>query len=172
MRFIALLPAASLIALPLQAQSDSLLTAVLSDPTPVTIAVPKAPVGAIRLATSSGGFVFGILVGGFAGYETLKKDCTTCDKPQLDALVIGGAIGGAIGAGLGASFLDLSSVCAFDKRILRSMLGSAIGASALFVAAGGLDRGGRTIFFVPIGAVGGSLGTLGKCWKSRHAGSP
>jgi hypothetical protein len=169
MRNAALLLAVSLIAAPVQAQSDSLLTAILSDPTPVTIAVPKAPVGAIRLASAAGGFVFGILVGGFAGSQMLMKDCTKCDKPQLDALVTGGAIGGAIGAGLGAAFLELGSVCSFDKRLLRSMLGSAIGASAMFVAAGGLDRGGRTVFFVPIGAVGGSLLATGRCWRSSHA---
>jgi hypothetical protein len=153
---------------PLAAQSDSLLTAILSDTTHVTIEVPKASVGAIRLATSSGGFVFGIVLGGFAGYETLKKNCQTCDKPQLDALVIGGAVGGSLGAALGAAFLDLSSVCAFDKRIVRTLVGAGLGASAFFVAGGGLDRGGRSIFLVPIGAVGGSLGTLGHCWKTQH----
>lgn len=170
MRYGGVLIAMVVSALDLEAQSDSLLTAVLSDPRPVTIEVPKPPIAAIRLASSTGGFVFGILVGGFAGHEMLNRECKTCDKPELDALVIGGAIGGAIGAGLGSAFLDIGSVCTFDKRIMRTMLGSAIGASAAYIASGGLERGGRTIFFVPIGAVGGSLGSLGKCWKSRYSG--
>ena len=112
--------------------------------------------------------MFGILLGGYSGSQLLVKQSEDSDKPQLDALVIGGAIGGAIGAGLGAAFLDLSSVCTFDKRLMRSLLGAGIGASALFLAGGGLDRGGRSIFFVPVGAIAGSLGTMGRCWRSRY----
>ena len=160
------------------AQSDSLLTRVLTDSSSLLMQIKygdssrfpqqKPPIGSIRLASSSGGFMFGLLLGGFAGYEIVSQRCDHCRNPTGDALVIGGTIGGALGAALGAAFLDLKSVCTFEGRLLRTLLGSGIGAGTLFVAAGGLDnRRGRSAFFVPIGAIGGSLGTLGRCWKSR-----
>ncbi len=160
-----------------RAQSDSLLTRILSDSSSLlqvryddSTRVPsqKPQIGSIRLASSSGGFMFGILLGGFTGYEIVSQRCDNCRNPTGDALVIGGTIGGALGAALGAAFLDLKSVCTFDKRITRTLIGSGIGAGSLFVAAGGLEnRRGRSAFFVPIGAIGGSLITLGRCWKSR-----
>jgi len=159
------------------AQSDSLLTKVLSDTTSLlqikyedsTRFLPqRPPIGSIRLASSSGGFMFGLLLGGFTGYEMVSQHCDHCRNPTGDALVVGGTIGGALGAALGAAFLDLKSVCTFDKRLMRTLLGAGVGAGTLFVAAGGLEhRRGRSAFFVPIGAIGGSLGTLGRCWKSR-----
>jgi len=162
-----------------EAQSDSLLTRVLSDSTSLLMTLKygdstrfppqKPPIGSIRLASSSGGFMFGLLLGGFTGYEMVSQSCDHCRNPTGDALVIGGTIGGALGAALGAAFLDLKSVCTFDKRLMRALIGSGIGASTLFIASGGLDnRRGRSAFFVPIGAIGGSLGTLGRCWKSRY----
>ena len=157
----------------LEAQSDSLLTAVLlgtGDGKPGAeseFPIQKPPVRAIRLATSTGGFVFGMVLGGYSGSQLIGKDYES-DKPQVDALVIGGAIGGAIGAGLGAAFLDLRSNCTFDKRFLRSLIGAGIGTGALFVAGGGLDRGGKSVFYVPLGAIAGSLGTMGRCWRSRY----
>ena len=160
-----------------RAQSDSLLTRVLTDSSSLLMQIKhgdslyvrdKPPIGSIRLASSSGGFMFGLLLGGFTGYEIVSQRCENCRTPTGDALVVGGAIGGALGAALGAAFLDLKSVCTFDKRIMRTLVGSGIGAGSLFVAAGGLkNRRGRSAFFVPIGALGGSLGTLGRCWKSR-----
>jgi hypothetical protein len=161
-----------------RAQSDSVLTRALSDSTSLLMQMKygdsthfpqqKPPVGSIRLASSSGGFMFGLLLGGFTGYEMVSQNCDHCRNPTGDALVVGGTIGGALGAALGAAFLDLKSVCTFDRRLMRTLVGSAIGAGSLFVAAGGLEnRRGRSAFFVPIGAIGGSLGTLGRCWKSR-----
>jgi len=147
--------------------SASLLTLDESD---ADLTLQRPPIGSIRLASSSGGFMFGLLLGGFAGYEMVSQSCDHCRNPTGDALVIGGTIGGALGAALGAAFLDLKSVCTFDKRLMRTLIGSGVGASALFIAAGGLDhRRGRSAFFVPIGAIGGSLGTLGRCWKSRRS---
>ena len=157
----------------LDAQSDSLLTAVLlgsGDAKPLAqgqFPIQKPPVRAIRLATSTGGFVFGMVLGGYSGSQLLGKDYDS-DKPQVDALVIGGAIGGAIGAGVGAAFLDLSSNCTFEKRLLRSLVGAGIGTGAVFAASGGLDRGGHSVFYVPLGAIAGSLGTMGRCWRSRY----
>lgn len=175
MRFALLLTLASLGAAPLEAQSDSLLTdlllgtgdnkALLAEP---EAAIQRPPIRAIRLASSTGGFMFGILLGGYTGSQLLARDCDDCEKPEMDALMIGGAIGGAIGAGLGAAFLELSSVCSFDKRLVRSMIGAGIGATTFWVAAGGLERGGKSAFLVPIGAVAGSLGTMGRCWRSRN----
>ena len=166
-------------AAPVEAQSDSVLTRALSDPSSLlgrvradsnhTNDLPKVEIRAIRLASSSGGFMFGIVLGGFAGHELGNRNCTSnCRETTADALLTGAAIGGAIGAGLGAAFLNLRSVCAFDRRILRTLIGAAVGASALYAAGGGLEkRRGRSAFFTPIGAIGGSLGTLGPCWKMR-----
>lgn len=161
-----------------QAQSDSVLTRALSDSSSLLgrihsdstrLPAAKRPIGSIRLASATGGFMFGMVLGGYTGYEFASEDCTTrCRKPSGDALLTGGAIGGALGAALGAAFLDLRSVCRFDGRIMRALIGSGLGASALFLAAGGLDRNGRSAFFIPLGAIGGSLGTLGRCWKSRY----
>jgi hypothetical protein len=113
--------------------------------------------------------MFGIVLGGFAGHEIRSGDCSTdCRKRTGDALLTGAAIGGGIGAALGSAFLNLRSVCAFDQRILRTLAGTAVGTSAFLAATGGLEKpGGRSAFFVPIGAIAGSLGTLGRCWKSR-----
>jgi hypothetical protein len=167
----------SLCSAPAAAQSDSVLTRALLDSASLLtlnesdadLTLQTPPIGSIRLASSSGGFMFGLLLGGFAGYEMVSQSCDHCRNPTGDALVIGGTIGGALGAALGAAFLDLKSVCTFDKRLMRTLIGSSVGASALFIAAGGLDhRRGRSAFFVPIGAIGGSLGTLGRCWKSRR----
>jgi hypothetical protein len=177
-RFSCSLILVALCSAPAAAQSDSLLTRILTDSTSILmqrkfadstdLPPQKPPIGSIRLASSSGGFMFGLLLGGFAGYEIVSQSCDHCRNPTGDALVIGGTIGGALGAALGAAFLDLKSVCTFDKRLMRTLIGSGVGAGALFVAAGGLDnRRGRSAFFVPIGAIGGSLGTLGRCWKSR-----
>ena len=157
-----------------EAQSDSVITSILLGSTEgdaqaeSNVLRERTPVRAIRLSSSTGGFVFGILLGGFAGSQLLYQDCTNCKKPEMDALMVGGAIGGAIGAGLGAAFLDLSSVCTFDRRLIRSLIGAGIGGAAFFGAGGGLHRGGRSVFLVPTGAGSGSLGALGPCWKSRH----
>lgn len=157
-------------------QSDSVLTHALSDSTSVLVdrlseaaamRDERLPIGSIRLASSSGGFVFGLLLGGYSGYELVSETCKNCRESQGDALVMGAAIGGALGAALGAAFLDLRSVCAFDKRLVRSFTGSVLGASALFFATSGMDRG-RSIYLIPIGAIGGSLSMLGRCWKSRY----
>ena len=160
------------------AQSDSVLTRVLSDSSSLLgriysdstrLPSAKRSIGPIRLASSTGGFMFGMVLGGYAGYEIASRDCTTkCRNPSGDGLLRGGAIGGALGAALGAAFLDLRSVCRFDGRIMRTLIGSGLGASALFLAAGGLDSDGRSAFFIPLGAIGGSLGTLGRCWRSRY----
>jgi hypothetical protein len=156
------------------AQSDSVITSILmgsigeksqTEADPLAI---KQPVRAIRLGSASGGFMFGILVGGFAGSQLLYQDCNKCKKPQMDAIIVGGSIGGALGAALGASVLELSSVCSFNSRLTRSLIGAGIGATTMFVAGGGVHRGGRSVFLVPIGAVSGSLGALGRCWKSRE----
>jgi hypothetical protein len=162
-----------------EAQSDSVLTRALSDTTSLLgrlsqesspVKVQKFEVQAIRLSSASGGFVFGMVLGGFAGHEISDADCTrNCRRPAGEALLTGAAIGGTVGAALGAAFLNLESVCGFNRRILRTVIGTAVGASALFAATGGLEeRRGRSAFFIPIGAIGGSLATLGPCWKSRY----
>jgi hypothetical protein len=176
-RLICAVAALFLIGEEAEGQSDSVLTRVLSDSTSLLgrlhtdssrLSSPRRPIGSIRLASATGGFMFGMLLGGYSGYEIASRDCEQCRNPTADGMLLGGAIGGALGAALGAAFLDLSSVCRFDGRIARTLIGSGIGATALFMAAGGLDKDGRSAFFIPIGAIGGSLGTLGRCWRSRY----
>ena len=160
-----------------EAQSDSLLTRVLSDSTSLlevlhndsAKALPsRLQIGPARLASSTGGFMFGMLVGGFVGSQMSAESCTgQCRDETTRGLLAGAAIGGGIGAGLGAAFLDLRSVCKFDKRLMRTLIGSSVGAYAAYSVAGGLGKTGRSAFFIPIGAIGGSLGTLGRCWQSR-----
>ena len=160
-----------------EAQSDSVLTRVLSDSTSLlgrlfsdSLRVPlqKRPIGPIRLASATGGFMFGMLLGGYTGHELEARNCINCRDRTTDALLKGAAIGGALGAALGAAFLDLQSVCTFEGRLTRTLVGSGLGASASFLAAGGLGKRGRSAFFIPLGAVGGALGSFGRCWKSRY----
>jgi hypothetical protein len=161
-----------------RAQSDSVLTRALMDTTSllgrissdsVTAGQRKIEVGPVRLATASAGFVFGGLLGGFAGHEIRQENCNgACQTRIGDSLLTGAAIGGTLGAALGAAFLDLRSACPFNRRLLRTLAGSAIGASALYVAAGGREkRKGTSAFFVPIGAVSGSLASLTGCWRTQ-----
>jgi hypothetical protein len=127
----------------------------------------RPPVGAIRLAASSGGFIWGAVAGGYIGHEAQANDCSKCASRRLNSLVGGAIIGGALGAAFGASVLNLSSPCSFNHRLLRSFIGAGIGASTAYAASGGLDHGGHSAFFIPVAAVGGALGTLGHCWKSN-----
>ena len=111
--------------------------------------------------------MFGMLIGGFIGHATSGRDCTkNCHGSKGDGILKGAAVAGALGAGLGAAFFDLRSVCPFKRRFIQTLAGSGIGAYVAFKAAGGIDDRGRSAFFIPIGAIGGALGTLGSCWKS------
>src|SRR5690242_11463032 len=69
----------------------------------------RPPVGAIRLAASSGGFIWGAVAGGYIGHEAQANDCSKCASRRLNSLVGGAIIGGALGAAFGASVLNLSS---------------------------------------------------------------
>src|SRR5688572_7190431 len=99
-----------------EAQSDSLLTRVLTDTTSLlgrlsvdsTRVVPQQiQVRTIRFASATGGFMFGIVLGGFAGHEIESEDCSSnCRRRMGDALLTGAAIGGGLGAALGSAFLN------------------------------------------------------------------
>jgi hypothetical protein len=178
-RLIFLLAIAFCSAASAEAQSDSVLTRALMDTTSLlgrltddsTRVVPeKIEVGPVRLATSSAGFVFGALLGGFAGHEIRQERCRgSCQTRIGESLLTGAAIGGTAGAALGAAFLHLRSVCPFEGRLLRTVIGSGLGGSAMYVLAGGRERRkGTSAFFVPIGAVGGALASLGRCWQTRQ----
>jgi len=158
---LALCFAALLSAAPLQAQL--LGPNIFQDTTKVS---QKPSAGAIRLAASSGGFVWGAVVGGFIGHESQANDCTKCASRKLNALVGGAIIGGSIGAAFGASFLNLRSPCSFNHRLVRSLIGASVATGVAFTAAGGLSHAGHSAFFVPVAAVGGALATLGNCWKA------
>jgi hypothetical protein len=161
------------------AQSDSVLTRALMDTASLLGRIPgdssaaaaqKIEVGPVRLGSAAAGFVFGALLGGFSGHELRQERCNgSCQTRIGESLLDGAAIGGTLGAALGAAFLNLRSVCSFDRRILRTLAGATLGGSALYVAAGGREkRKGTSAFFVPLGAVGGALASLGDCWRSRY----
>ena len=97
------------------------------------------------------------------GYRVLPHDCN-CDDPGLDALIYGGLAGMTIGAAFGAALPNLGSVCSFETRLGRSLLGAALFAGAAYAVAG---NGESVVMAVPVGAVGGSLAMLGRCWKSQ-----
>ena len=120
---------------------------------------------ALRIAGSVGGAFLGAVAGGFVGANIPAHDCN-CDDPGLDEVVFGGFAGLTLGAALGAAWPDINSVCSRGTRIERSLIGAAVAASVFYVVAGGRGNGG-TLIAVPVGAIGGSLAGLGRCWKSR-----
>ena len=126
---------------------------------------PRINNGHHRFFGALGGSVLGAIGGGLLGYQILPHDCG-CDDPGLDALIYGALAGSAIGASFGAAAPDLRSVCSFDRRFKRSLIGYSIAAGVSYVLAGGAGSEG-TIIAVPLGAIGGSLAALGECWKSR-----
>lgn len=131
---------------------------------PDTSIVPRRHVGGTRLFTAVGGVLAGTFVGGVVGYRVLPHDCN-CDDPGLDATVYGAFAGMVVGAALAGSAPDLGSVCSFQTRFGRSLAGAALTATAAYFVAGGRGNGGSLIA-VPLGAIGGSLAGLGRCWKS------
>jgi hypothetical protein len=118
----------------------------------------------IRLATSVGGLLAGVVAGGFAGYNLLPHTCE-CDDPGLDQLIYGAVVGGAVGAAFGAAYPSLGSVCTFEQRFKRSIVGAGAGALLALVATVGSSSGEAIIFVAPVASVGGALGALGRCWK-------
>ena len=121
--------------------------------------------GAIRLASSVGAAGVGVIAGAFLGYHMLPH-CTGCEDPGLEAIIYGSFVGATIGAALGAAGPNLGSVCRFRTRIRRTLLGAGAGAGAMFILGGGLSQSETSVFLVPVGAIGGSLASLGRCWKS------
>jgi hypothetical protein len=124
--------------------------------------------GAVRLFSAVGGAAVGTFVGGFLGYNALPRDCG-CDDPGLDHLIYGAFAGIAVGSALSASFPDLQSVCDFKTRFRKSIIGSSVGSLAGFLLSG--KRSASALFVVPVSGIGGSLATLGKCWKSSRSRS-
>jgi hypothetical protein len=120
--------------------------------------------GPRRAGSAILGGLIGIIAGAFVGAHVPAHDCQ-CDDPGLDEFVFGAFAGSIAGAALGASLPDLGSVCAFDERFTRSLLGAAVTATAAYFVSGGRRSGGPLIA-VPVGAVGGSLAGFGRCWKS------
>jgi len=125
--------------------------------------VQRKTMPAARALGAAGGVFLGAIAGGFVGYNVLPHECG-CDDPGLDALIYGGLAGMTVGAALGASLPDLHSVCSFEKRLGRSLAGAGIAAIGSFLLAG---NGESVIIAVPLGAIGGSLAGLGRCWNSR-----
>jgi hypothetical protein len=124
---------------------------------------PHRNPGGARLFTSVSGVVVGAVAGAVIGYRVLPHECG-CDDPGLDAIVYGGLAGMTIGAALGAAAPNLGSVCSFETRLGRSLLGAVLFAGAAYVASG---EGEAILMAIPVGAVGGSLAALGRCWKSQ-----
>jgi hypothetical protein len=124
-------------------------------------AVAKAAVSRTLLSTA--GAVGGAFAGGYIGYHVLSHDCGGCDDPGLAAVLIGALVGTATGAALGAAAPEVGSVCSFGERFSRTLAGAVVGSATLALAV----RGGGILIAVPTGAVGGSLASLGHCWRAR-----
>ena len=120
--------------------------------------------GPKRFGSALLGGLLGIVAGALVGSQLPPHDCQ-CDDPGLDEFVFGAFAGSVAGAALGASLPDLGSVCAFGDRFTRSLPGAAATATAAYFVSGGRRSGGPLIA-VPVGAIGGSLAGLGRCWKS------
>ena len=121
-------------------------------------------VGGTRLFASVGGLALGMVAGGVIGYRILPH-CGGCEDPGLEQLVYGALAGGAIGAAFGASLPDLDSVCTFQQRVTRSLIGAGGAAAGAVILSGGLNE--IHLLAVPAVSVAGALGALGRCWKSR-----
>jgi hypothetical protein len=112
--------------------------------------------GSAILAT--GGLFVGANVG--AGME---GPCG-CDDPGLEGAILGGLLGNAIGASIAAAAPKFGSVCSFDERLARSVVGSLAGTAIGLVSFAGAPIG---LFTIPVGAAGGSVLALGHCLRSR-----
>lgn len=161
---IAILPAA-LILLGASAVGAQRVEPVGPRARPDTMLIPHVNKGHHRFFASLGGSVLGAIAGGYLGYQILPHDCQ-CDDPGLDALVYGGLAGMTVGAALGAAGPGLRSVCSYDRRLKRSLIGATLVAGASYIVAGGPGNSG-TLIAVHLGGMGGSLAALGQCWKSR-----
>ena len=131
---------------------------------PDTVAAPKKNAGAIRFAGAVGGAALGVITGAYLGYNLLPRDCG-CDDPGLDGLIWGGLTGITVGAAFGAAAANLGSECSFSARLKRTLLGAGVGGFTAYLFAGGSANEG-TLIAVPAAAIGGSLASLGKCWRS------
>lgn len=121
--------------------------------------------GTYRLFSSLGGTVIGGLAGGLAGYNVLPH-APNGDDPGLKELVYGMLAGSAVGAAVGAAAPNLRSVCNFPTRLKKTLVGASIAGAAAYLVGGGLNSDGSVIIVVPASAIGGSLASLGRCWKS------
>lgn len=119
--------------------------------------------GTVRLFGSLAGTTLGMLGGAYAGYNLLPHT-PNGDDPGLRELVYGGLVGATVGAAIGASAPNLRSVCKFNTRFKRSIIGAGIAATVGFIFVGGANE--SSIIAVPASAMGGSLAGLGRCWKS------
>jgi len=117
-----------------------------------------------RALASLGGAAFGMIGGAYVAYNAFPHNCCG-DDPGLANVIYGGALGVWFGAALGASLPSLKSVCDFKTRFVRSFAGSVAGSFFGIAAGWGSER---FVFTIPLGAAGGSLATLGRCWKSRR----
>lgn len=118
-----------------------------------------------RLFSSLGGTFIGGLAGGLAGYNVLPHT-SNGDDPGLNELVYGMLVGSSVGAAIGAAAPNLRSVCNFQSRLKRTIVGASVAGAAAYLVGGGLNRDGSVIIVVPVSAMGGSLASLGRCWKS------
>lgn len=119
---------------------------------------------ALRIASSAGGMLLGIVAGATTAVRVLPTDCN-CDDPGLRELVYGGFVGSAIGAAVGAAAPELGSSCSLDKRFGRGLAGAGAGAALGFFLGGGMRirMSEATLYLIPLGSVGGAIAAMGKC---------
>ncbi|MEO8193642.1 MAG: hypothetical protein ABI681_07310 [Gemmatimonadales bacterium] len=119
----------------------------------------------IRLVSGLAGTLVGFVVGGFVGYRVLPHDCGGCDDPGLDAIVYGALVGTWVGAAAGVAMPGLGSVCSFNERVGRALLGAGAGGALGFLIGGGFGMSGTSLILVPLFSIGGAVGSIGRCWK-------
>ena len=109
---------------------------------------------------SGAGMVLGARLG-----ASMEGPCG-CDDPGLMGAVFGGLGGTIAGASLGAAGPRLASVCSFNERLGRSLLGSMLGAVGGIAAATAVHHGAAVLYLLPAFSAGGSVLALGRCEKS------
>ena len=89
-----------------------------------------------------------------------------CDDPGLEGALLGALVGNTFGAAIGASAPTFGSVCSFDQRLGRSLVGSIAG-TAVGILATTTMHSAIGFFSIPAFAAGGSVALLGPCLNSR-----
>lgn len=118
----------------------------------------------VRLASAGIASGAGMVLGAMLG-ASMSGPCG-CDDPGLVGAVFGGLGGTIAGASIGGAGPRLASVCSFNERLGRSLLGSMLGAVGGIAAATAVHHGVAVLYLLPAFTAGGSVLALGRCERS------